>query len=381
MNRKFFTAPLMLKGETDDYFEVGGIASTEDLDLQAEIVKQQGLDLSLLTQKKIVFNDDHSKETKDIIGIVEDAKITDKGLKIKGKLFKNNPSAMTYYNLLKHGGYVGYSVEGHVLKRDRLNPKVVNNAVVTAVALTRNPINTKTYATFIKSLSGDSEIEEEFELTLEEKVNKALELLTTLVKGGPGSGKKRTSAEIDLEDEEGMTSASEKTKEKEKEIVVSTKQGDGEGDDAPVKEKRDKSQQKREEMKQEIKQAHENLKGSELREEIAIIKRKYFGDKERKRQEEKKQVTPTIGQTEKVKKSYSLGEIKAELLRRASTNLEFAKALKKALETGGPAYSTSLVGDFTQGQVFQQEGRSESETKKKKKKDKIKKVNDHGLVL
>lgn len=380
IKRKLFTAPLVLKAETDDYFEVGGIASTEDTDLQNEIIKQEGLDLSLLRERRIVFNDDHSKETKDILGIVEEAVVTSQGLKVKGKIFKNNPAGMTYYNLLKHGGYVGYSVEGAVQRRDRENSNIISNAKLSAIALTRNPVNQATYATFLKSLTGEVELtDEEFEPTLESKIDKAIDLLQDLLKGGMGSGRKKTALDaLDDEQEESRMSADDKDKEnredqEEKEITVQVKDEEDEGG---KKEKKDRSEQKREEMKQEIKLAHENLRGGELKEKIAEIKRKFFGDKERKRQEDKKQVTPKIGGSS-TKKSISKAELQNELIRRAKQNPDFAKALQKALTSGGPAYSDTLIGDFTGGQVFQMEGRE----KKKKKKKKIEKYIDYGTVL
>ena len=43
-----FNVPLDIIKSDDDGWKVKGIASTEDKDLQGEIVKQQGLDISVL---------------------------------------------------------------------------------------------------------------------------------------------------------------------------------------------------------------------------------------------------------------------------------------------------------------------------------------------
>lgn len=349
----------MLKGETDDYFEVGGIASTDDRDLQNEIIEQAGLDLSGLRQKRIVFNDDHSKETKDILGIVDTATVTDEGLVVKGKIFKNNPAGVTYYNLLKHGGYVGFSVEGAVMQRDQMDKSRIKKAKLTAIALTRNPVNTKTYANFCKSLTAENEVLEETEMTLESKVDFLLEMVTDLVKGGPGSGRKgggggAPAAQAGNSSSGGSAISDDKVQQMKdaQDDASIINDGSSKDDDGPKHDRKDKSEEKRQQMKAEIMAAKGKFKGPELKGAIAIIKRKFFGNKVR------------------VAKSL----VMAEAIKRAKADPEFAKALQlklqKALTSGGPAYSDTLIGDMTNGQCFQMEGHAGAvEPKKKKKKD------------
>jgi hypothetical protein len=143
------------KAETEEYFEVSGIASTPDPDLQQEIIDQGGLDISNIQY----FNDDHGngysckKHAK--LGIIDEAKLTPQGLFVKGKVFKNHPGAMVYYNELKHGGpgRVKFSVEGSVVERDQFNPKRIKKAKILGVALTNNPVNNNTYAQLVKSFN------------------------------------------------------------------------------------------------------------------------------------------------------------------------------------------------------------------------------------
>lgn len=164
MDNKFdFGFPIDLnKAETDEWFEVEGLASTDDRDLQGEILQQEGFDLSPIRQGKGYFNADHGQhyDVKDQarLGIIEEAELTEKGLWIKGKVFKNHPESMIYYNELKHGkpGAVQFSVEGAIVQRDDMDKGWVKRARIAGVALTRNPVNPKTYASLSKSLHAEN---------------------------------------------------------------------------------------------------------------------------------------------------------------------------------------------------------------------------------
>jgi len=95
-NFKFTTNKLtLLKAETEDYFEVEGIASTDDPDLEDEIVKQN-FDLSAIVANKGYLNDDHGHDYKvkddARIGVIDKAEIRPEGLWIKGKVWKKSSS-------------------------------------------------------------------------------------------------------------------------------------------------------------------------------------------------------------------------------------------------------------------------------------------------
>jgi hypothetical protein len=118
------------------------------------------------------------------MGIIDEAKMTDKGLWIKGKVWKNHPEATAYINELRHGrpGTVQFSVEGSVIERDSINPKKVTKARILGVALTRDPVNTRTYATLIKSFAGEAEdsffdVKEESPVYTAEQVSALLKAL------------------------------------------------------------------------------------------------------------------------------------------------------------------------------------------------------------
>ena len=165
-----FYVPLECYKDKNENWKIKGLASTEDRDLQGEILKQQGLDLSVLKDGKGYLNWEHKNDPKNIIGLIDNAEVTEKGLEIEGQLFSKHDQAKAVYQILeslddsrKHR--MQLSVEGKVISKsdanDGRNSKVVDKARITAVALTMNPVNTKTYAELVKSLGEVSLLEEE----------------------------------------------------------------------------------------------------------------------------------------------------------------------------------------------------------------------------
>lgn len=161
-----FHIPVEIEKSKDgkDWF-IRGLASTEDIDGQNEIILQRGLDISHLKKGLGLFNFDHNNDPQNIIGQITNADQTEEGLYVEGYLFKNQPQAQSIYNImssLKKGAKrrVQMSIEGKVL--DRKGNKIAK-AKVLNVALTLNPVNTKTYAEFVKSFAHqvDSDSNEE----------------------------------------------------------------------------------------------------------------------------------------------------------------------------------------------------------------------------
>lgn len=373
---KFSTDQLIQKAETDEYFEIEGLASTDDRDLEGEIIKQN-FDLSAINAGKGYLNDDHGNnyEVKDHarIGVIDKAEITKDGLWIKGKVFKNHPGSISFYNELKHApGMVQFSVEGYSVKRDPRNKSTIGKAYVTGVALTRNPVNPYTYAQLAKSLTGkESELElepliksqdikvirddQDFVTGIEvtEVINPShpdfVEYYAEIIeKGGPGSGKRGLGLHHVPVRKELIHNKDAK------EIIEAPNTKDG--DD--VRNRESKQVQRIEELKNEKEQARSSAKSpEEAKRNLAEVKERHSLSDKKKRVAVKKI---------EVKKS----EVLEELMERASKNPNFKKSmellLQKALTTGGPAYATTLPGDMVGGQVMQTE---ELEADKKKKKD------------
>ena len=157
-----FYLPVEFDKSNKSQWKIKGVASTPDKDDQNEVVFQDGLDISHLKKGLGLFNDDHKKGPENIVGQVTDAKKSSDGLHVEGYLFKEQPKAQAYKNImcsLEKGQEkrVKLSIEGKVLKRSK---NKILRAKVTNIALTMNPINENTYAEFMKSFGAeDSNIE------------------------------------------------------------------------------------------------------------------------------------------------------------------------------------------------------------------------------
>lgn len=187
-----FHIPVELEKSKDadgeDHWVVKGIASTGDADLQGEVVDQNGLDITPLKTGRGLFNVDHQKGPENVIGQIEDAQFVKsdgkKVLMVKGYLFKHQPRAQAFYNIMKSvkpgtQPRVHMSIEGKILQRDAVNKSTIRNARIDKVALTLDPVNPYTYAELAKSLAAGQvdEIPEPAYLTMERtELEKAIEV-------------------------------------------------------------------------------------------------------------------------------------------------------------------------------------------------------------
>ena len=158
--------PVEIYKSEDDEWKIGGIASTDDLDLQGEEVLQEGLDISVLKEGRGLFNNDHQKGPENILGEIEDADFVDHGgkkaLMVKGYLFKEQDRAKAYYNIMRSvkkgkAPRVHFSIEGKILERDMAQTSKIKKARVTKVALTMDPVNPNTFANLVKSINTDNQ--------------------------------------------------------------------------------------------------------------------------------------------------------------------------------------------------------------------------------
>lgn len=159
-----FTMPAEIVKSDDGEYKVAGLASTEDLDQQQEVIIQKGIDLTPVDEGKGFFNFDHSNKPEDLVGTVDGYKRDSKGLYVYGKLFKGHQRAEAIYSIMKglnerKKGAVGLSVEGRILERDPQNPKIIRKCQIKNVAITFNPVNKSTYANLIKSMAQDASVD------------------------------------------------------------------------------------------------------------------------------------------------------------------------------------------------------------------------------
>lgn len=152
--------PAELVKSNDGEWRIRGLASTENLDDQGEIVLQKGMDLTPIDQKKGIIDWEHrgQKSPEFIIGVLDGYAKTPKGVFVEGRLFKEHAMAKAVKGILdslgeKDRGRVGLSVEGGIIRRNAKNPKIVERSIVTGVAITLNPVNSDTYADLVKSFN------------------------------------------------------------------------------------------------------------------------------------------------------------------------------------------------------------------------------------
>ena len=137
--------------------KISGIISTEDVDLQGEIVKQSGLDFEHF-EKNGVFNYEHRAGADNVLGYPTKVKKRADSTEIEGVLLLDQPRALEIFRLAKSleraGKHrrIGFSVEGSILERDPYRPNVVTKAKVLNCAITTSPVNPETRFNLLKGL-------------------------------------------------------------------------------------------------------------------------------------------------------------------------------------------------------------------------------------
>lgn len=156
-----------------ELYHFEGLASNDTEDADGEILNPEGLNIDDFRY----INWNHGKDPSDIIGVPTSSKIVPgKGLHIKGALFSNTEKGKKTIELMQAlersnselgtNVNLGISVEGQVLERNMLNPKRVEKAKITAVAICPFPKNPTTWAALLKkSFTNDEndDIEKEVE--------------------------------------------------------------------------------------------------------------------------------------------------------------------------------------------------------------------------
>lgn len=136
-----------------------GIASSEDIDMDNEIVSAGAIRKSLdyfLKHGRLDYDHKSKDDPKYIVGEPLAGRFDDKNnFHLKGKLYKGLEVADSVWQQLKAGNTrMGYSIGGRVLQKavqfDRLTNKrtpKVTNALINHIAITPHPKNLSTWAT------------------------------------------------------------------------------------------------------------------------------------------------------------------------------------------------------------------------------------------
>lgn len=136
---------------------IQGIASTDDVDLQGEIVVQNGIDTSYF-MKYGYINDDHKQGPEHKVGEPIECRSTKAGLWIKALLYKGSGDERCDFwwdliQTLERSGStrkIGFSIEGKIIRRAG---KSILKCWLKDIAITASPVNTNSWAEIVKSLS------------------------------------------------------------------------------------------------------------------------------------------------------------------------------------------------------------------------------------
>ncbi len=145
-----------LKDNNNKFFRFSGIASSESRDTTGEIIKQHGIDLSLVKRGKAIVNAEHDNTT---IGKIEFAEVRSGQLYIEGIVFIKTVKAKQFYDrLLKNDQNkpVTLSIEFVNPEYAKNDESVLTEIVLTGVALIGirdEPANKDTFAELLKSVS------------------------------------------------------------------------------------------------------------------------------------------------------------------------------------------------------------------------------------
>jgi len=197
--------------------KISGIASTNDVDTDNEILEPEGFDLShFMNSGFINYNHNAKSSPKAIVGEpTEGTRIENNKLIVEGTLYDDNPLSHEIYNLaetLKKSGSkrrLGFSIEGKPLMKDPINPKRITKAIISGVAITPCPKNHNTVMDIVK---GDyeklyvSEYDFDFD-TIEKSENGGeIEYIIDIFDKGCGT-RVRMDKNFNIKVEKGLTTA------------------------------------------------------------------------------------------------------------------------------------------------------------------------------
>lgn len=150
------TVTVRLKNGDNTSFRFAGIASSESRDSYGEIIKQQGIDLTLVEQGKAIVTAEHGGTT---IGKIEYAAVRNGQLYLEGVVFLKTIMAKRFYELLKDNSKdnpVTLSIEGVNPEYSKTDRSTLTEIILTGVALVgleAEPANKDTFAKLLKSIS------------------------------------------------------------------------------------------------------------------------------------------------------------------------------------------------------------------------------------
>ena len=152
-----FNVPVEIMSKDEKGCRIRGVCSTEDRDLQGEVVKQHGLDFSYIEEGMGLFNWNHKNDPQHILGKIDKAEVNDDKTIVEGYLFPEVDNAKALMGIMgslkpEDKGRIQMSIEGRIISRGGHDEKDIDAARIERVALTMDAVNPHTYAELVKSL-------------------------------------------------------------------------------------------------------------------------------------------------------------------------------------------------------------------------------------
>jgi len=154
----------------DGRIYIKGIISTESVDAQGEILKQDGLDFSYFLKRGYI-NSEHKQGAENMLGApTKVSKCMYKGKPahfMEGYLFSDMSKVQDIVSVCKAmqkanaDRGLGFSVEGKVEERDKKNPSVITKAKILNVSLVASPANPDSVLELLKSM--EAQMQQEIE--------------------------------------------------------------------------------------------------------------------------------------------------------------------------------------------------------------------------
>lgn len=152
--RRWIPFDVLSKGPGETVVKIRGIASSESVDADGDVVVQDGIDWSLFKSQGFLTYE-HPLGAANIVGEPREIRRTEvngvNATEIEGVLYTSDGLGKMLADkakaMQKAGGSrrLGFSVEGVVKLRDRDNPKLITQSAVRSVAITPVPKNSDSW--------------------------------------------------------------------------------------------------------------------------------------------------------------------------------------------------------------------------------------------
>jgi len=160
-----FFVPAIVKSGEKGQLTIEGICSSISKDSDEEELDPTGFDYRpLLESGWFNYNHQGGKDPSAILGRPTEAKVVNNGkdFYVKGFLYKGLKASQDIYNLAQvlaeedpSGRTLGFSIEGTATKRNAINPKKIERAQITGIAITASPKNPNTFLSIVKGQYSD----------------------------------------------------------------------------------------------------------------------------------------------------------------------------------------------------------------------------------